>query len=176
MADTVTGLALADGACLCLIDEAPPTQPVHGWELVRQLAPEGSLGRIWSLSRALTYRSLERLAADGFIVRDDTADARRRHLRTTPRGRDAALLWLDTTVEHVRDLRTTFLVIIELRRRRGLAVAEFAARQRDVLTPAFTALANPVHPHDNADPVGRWRHHSTRAAHSFLTELATQQW
>ena len=34
----------------------------HGWSIVKALAPDGEIGRVWSLSRPLTYRALAALA------------------------------------------------------------------------------------------------------------------
>ena len=80
MSTDTAAMPLADGVCLCLIDEADDDHPIHGWHLVRLLAPGGDIGRIWSLSRALTYRSVDRLIDRGFVIRDDHGDDRRRHL------------------------------------------------------------------------------------------------
>ena len=170
-ADTAA-IPLADGVCLCLIDEADDDHPIHGWHLVRLLAPGGDLGRIWSLSRALTYRSVDRLIDRGLVTRDDHGDDRRRRLRPTAAGRRRARVWLDTPVEHVRDLRTGFLVAIELRRRRGLDIAGFAARQLDVLSPALDALIHDTATDADVDPVVRWRHHSAGAARAFLIDMS----
>ena len=170
-ADTAT-MPLADGVCLCLIDEADDDHPIHGWHLVRLLAPSGDIGRIWSLSRALTYRSVDRLIDHGFVTRDDHGDDRRRRLRPTTAGQRCARAWLGTPVEHVRDLRTGFLVAVELRRRRGLDITGFAARQLEVLAPALDGLIHDDTPDADIDPVARWRHHSAGAARAFLRDMS----
>ena len=46
-----------------------PSAPTHGFAIAAQLKPSGDLGRVWSLSRALTYRSLEQLANRGLHPR-----------------------------------------------------------------------------------------------------------
>jgi hypothetical protein len=39
----------------------------HGWALVRALAPDGEIGRVWSIRRALVYRMVELLIESGMI-------------------------------------------------------------------------------------------------------------
>jgi len=41
----------------------------HGWAIGTLLGPDGELGRIWSLSRPLTYRALDTLVDRRFISR-----------------------------------------------------------------------------------------------------------
>jgi len=172
MSTDTAAMPLADGVCLCLINEADDDHPIHGWHLVRLLAPGGDIGRIWSLSRALTYRSVDRLIDRGFVIRDDHGDDRRRHLHPTAAGRRHARAWLDAPVQHVRDLRTGFLVAVELRRRRGLDIGGYAARQLEVLSPALDVLIHGIAAEDDVDPVARWRHHSAGAARAFLIDMS----
>ena len=57
--------SFAEWVCLTLI-----TQKVsHGWALGTMLAPDGELGRIWTLSRPLTYRAIDGLVDKGLITR-----------------------------------------------------------------------------------------------------------
>src|SRR5262245_664658 len=46
-------LSLAEHVCLTLIDQ----DVTHGWALGTLLASDGDVGRIWTLSRPLTYRA-----------------------------------------------------------------------------------------------------------------------
>lgn len=171
--DMAGELSLADGVCLCLITTPPTAFPAHGWQLVRELAPDGVLGAIWSLSRPLTYRSIDALETRGFIERDRSdPTARRQTLTPTNRGRTAAFRWLDLPVSHIRDLRTEFLMKCELRALAGLDIATFAHRQRLELAEALGTLVNPQqHP---AGIVGIWRHHNAIAARAVLDNLADQ--
>jgi DNA-binding MarR family transcriptional regulator len=164
-------LSLAEGVCLCLVVNPPSEHPAHGWQLVRELSPNGPLGRIWSLSRPLTYRSLDSLEANGLIHRDRSDPNSRRHALTpTAAGHGAAERWLDEPVDHIRDLRTGFLIKYELRRRTGHELAGFAERQATQLAGAFTALDEPG---ANADDiVSLWRRHNALAAQRVLAVLA----
>ncbi|MFW2332448.1 PadR family transcriptional regulator [Ilumatobacter sp.] len=155
-------LALADHACLALIAEGP----VHGWAIVKLLAPDGDVGRIWSLSRPLTYRSIDRLVTDGLVER--TPIGRRAELRITPEGRRAGRLWRSEPVEHLRDLRTEFLLKLHLDERAGRSSHELVRRQVDQLRPVIEALTSAA-----ADTVvDVWRQESARAAQRFLTEIS----
>lgn len=164
-------LTLADGVCLCLVVTPLDTTPTHGWQLVRELAPGGAIGSIWSLSRPLTYRSLANLESNGLVERDrSNPNERRQPITATDRGRRACRHWLDQPAEHIRDLRTLFLVKCELRKRAGLSVAEFADRQRSQLADALDTLA--AADEDHNDIVGLWRRHSAQAAQRALEALA----
>jgi len=161
----VESLTLAESTCLALIAEHE--SGVHGWHLVRTMAPDGAIGRIWSLSRPLTYRALDRLEEQGLITRDRSS---RRHLmRVTSHGRRARDAFIDSPVDHIRDLRTAFLVKCELRRRVGLAIGDLARRQLDHLDQRLDSLIE-IDPGD--DIVLAWRSRSAAATRDFLRELS----
>lgn len=156
---------LAESTCLALVAEHEPG--VHGWHLVRTMAPDGAIGRIWSLSRPLTYRALDRLEEQGLITRDRSS---RRHLMgVTARGRRARDAFIDSPVDHIRDLRTAFLVKCELRARLGLGSADLARRQLDQLDERLDALIRGDSPDD---VVSAWRSRSAAATRDFLRELS----
>ena len=69
-------LSLADHVVLALIAE----QPRHGWAIVRELGPDGDVGRVWRLSRPLAYRSIDKLADRALIrpTRTEPGDGPRR--------------------------------------------------------------------------------------------------
>lgn len=157
-------LSLADHVCLAIVGE----QATHGWTIVKLLAPDGELGRIWSLSRPLTYRSLDRLVADGLATRSDSG--RRAVISPTRSGRGERRRWLDRPVEHLRDLRTEFLLKVMLRERAGLDSRALVAAQLDQLRPAIGALTAT----EPSDAVERWRRESAIAAERFLQQLLDQ--
>ena len=68
------------GEWACLGASCIPA-PTHGFAIAARLKPDGDVGRVWSLSRALTYRSLEQLAIRGYVQR---RRARTRHRRRQP--------------------------------------------------------------------------------------------
>lgn len=153
--------SLADHVCLAAIAEGP----THGWALVKLLRPDGDLGRIWSLSRGLTYRSVDRLVTGADVQRCD--GGRRATLTATPTGAAAVRRWLVAPVEHVRDLRTEFLLKLRLHERAGLDPTPLVEHQRTLLRPALDALSAAA----PDDAVGLWRHESAQAARRFLDRI-----
>ncbi len=154
-------LSLADHACLAVIGEGN----THGWAIVKLFAPDGDLGRIWTLSRPLTYRSIDRLVEHHLVDRIDVG--RRADLSITTAGRRTLRRWLDQPVDHLRELRTVFLLKLELRSRSGLPVEGLVAAQRRHLDAAIEALTTP----EPTDPVGLWRQESAHAARRFLDRV-----
>jgi len=157
---------LAEWVCLALVAE----QPTHGWAVARLLAPDGAIGRTWTLSRPLTYRAIERLVADGLVAQSGAASGAgplRTMLRATPGGRRAVSRWLRSPVAHPRDVRTELLVKLVLSDRRGLDARPLLEAQLDVLGPAITALSARARARD-ADVVDRWRAASSESVRHFL--------
>ena len=56
-------LLLGEWACLGILAEAT----AHGYTLAQRLAPAGDVGRVWSVSRALTYRAVGHLIERGLV-------------------------------------------------------------------------------------------------------------
>jgi len=158
---------LAEFACLSLIVQGA----THGWAIGTLLAPAGELGRIWSVSRPLTYRAIDGLVERRLVSR---AEARvptgrdRASLKVTAAGRRAAATWLGEPVGHLRDVRTELLLKLALRARVGLETESLVATQRTVLGPAIDALTSK--PGD--DLVDRWRRENALAVSRFLDQLA----
>jgi PadR family transcriptional regulator AphA len=145
------------------------TQEVaHGWALGNLLAPDGEVGRIWSLSRPLTYRAIDGLVDKSLITRRGLAAGRGRDrviLAATAAGRRYVGRWLDEPVQHLRDVRTELLVKLHLRTRSGLDNRSLLAEQQQVLAPTIDALTS-VGADD--DLVDVWRRENARAVRRFL--------
>jgi len=136
---------------------------------VKTLAPEGEIGRVWSLSRPLTYRALTALAAADLIEPRGSEPGEgppRTIWRATPKGRRAARAWLRRPVGHPRDMRTEFLLKLVL----GAPAAELARAQLAAFAPVFTGLQGAADA-DPADVVARWRLESAEATRRFLESL-----
>ena len=56
-------LLLGEWACLGLLY----AMPSHGFAIAAELRSDADVGRIWSLSRPLTYRSLDQLVERGLV-------------------------------------------------------------------------------------------------------------
>ena len=93
MAD-VEPLSPGEWSVLALLCE----QKAHGWPLVRMLAPDGEIGRIWTVRRAVVYRTLDVLLERGLIepagVEASAQGPTRTVMRATRSGRAAVRRWL----------------------------------------------------------------------------------
>jgi DNA-binding PadR family transcriptional regulator len=167
-----TELMLAEWAVLGVVGEGA----THGWALARVLGQHGQLGQAWTMTRPLVYRAVASLRERG-LVRPVGADAvslgpQRTILALTSEGDEALRDWLTRPVEHVRDIRTEFLVKLILLERRGDSAAELIQAQRDQLRPVVARLSEAAGQADGADrPVALWRAAAAAAALSFLDSL-----
>jgi PadR family transcriptional regulator AphA len=158
--------SFADQVCLALIVEGVS----HGWAVGSLLAPSGELGRIWSLTRPLSYRAIDGLVEKGLVSRRGHTPGQGRErvlLAPTAEGRRLSRRWLDRPVEHVRDVRTELLMKLALRERAGLDTRPLLIAQRAVLEPTIDVLAAaPAH----TGLVELWRREQARAVRRFLDE------
>jgi PadR family transcriptional regulator AphA len=158
-------LSLAEAVCLTLVAH----EPTHGWSIVRTLAPDGDIGRIWSLSRPLTYRALTALK-DEALIEPQGSEAGggppRTVWRATERGKRLARAWLRRPVRHPRDMRTEFLLKLAL----GASGAPLARAQLDAFAPVFAGLQRSAAAEPD-DVVARWRLESAEATNRFLRSL-----
>lgn len=160
-------LGLTEGVCLGLI----ATGHRHGWSMVRELAPDGELGRIWSVSRPLTYRALDQLSERGLIERTGSEPGggrKRTLLAITPRGRRAVRSWAMTPAAHLRDVRSEFLVKYELCGRLGMNRLALVDVQIEALQPIMAAIAS----RSPQSIVDLWRSESSAAISRVLDELS----
>ena len=167
---TTEQLLLGEWACLGVLY---PT-PTHGFAIAARLKPNGDVGRVWSLSRALTYRSLDQLAQRDYIrpigEEPGIAGGNRTILRATRTGRAQLRKWLATPVVHLRDLRSELLL--------KLIIAEICDIDIDSMLDEqhahIASLAEVITTHLEAQPddvVALWRRESSSAALRFLERL-----
>jgi DNA-binding PadR family transcriptional regulator len=106
-------LSLADWAVLAIVTEGP----THGWPIVLELRADGALGRVWTVARAVVYRSLTTLTSQGLLEECGEAPGvrgpQRTIVRATRAGRRAAAV-----ARHARrargDVRTELLLKLAL--------------------------------------------------------------
>src|SRR5262245_27084960 len=102
--------SLPEWAALGLLCE----QPTHGWATANELSPSGSIGRVYSCTRALAYRALRQLRDAGLVEARGTDPSEKGPARTilgpTRRGRARFVRWRGRPVEHVRDLRSELML------------------------------------------------------------------
>jgi DNA-binding PadR family transcriptional regulator len=162
-------LSLTEWAVLALTAE----QPTHGFAIAKELAPEGDVGRIWTVPRPLVYRALAALESHALVEPlGDEAGHRgptRTRVRATRGGRAAVDRWLRTPVSHVRHLRTQLLLQLRLLDRRGLDLRPLATAQLEHLTPILRALNDQAAALAGFDHLlASWRYESARAAARVL--------
>ena len=159
--------SLAERVCLALVATSP--ESVHGWALVRLLQPDGEIGRVWSLSRPLTYRAIDQLTAAELVrpvAQVPGSGAARALVTATASGQRAGAAWLVAPVEHLRDVRTELLVKLAVVERAGRDPRALLEAQRATFAPLVAALDG----REPLDVVGRWRRTQARATASFLDE------
>lgn len=133
-------LSLTEWVVLALVAEGT----THGFAVSRLTAAAGPVGTIWQVPRPLVYRALDRLDDLALIRPAGTEPGRGGPRRTlyavTPDGRSAADAWLLRPVEHIRDIRTAFLVKLALLDRSGTDPGPLLDAQAEHLRPIIASL------------------------------------
>ena len=164
-------LLMGEWACLGIL----ATGRAHGFAVAARLKPTGDVGRVWSMSRPLTYRALDQLAAQGLIrpvgEEPGIAGGNRTVLAITPRGRARLDRWLASPVHHLRDLRSELLLKLVLTELRGKNPTPLLGRQHDVVTHLAATFDDQVAVAPATDVVLLWRAESARAAVNFIDTL-----
>jgi PadR family transcriptional regulator AphA len=163
-------LLLGEWACLGILYPAP----THGFAIAARLKPSGDVGRVWALSRALTYRSLDQLTQHGSIEpvaqEPGIAGGNRTILAATRTGRGQLRKWLNTPVVHLRDLRSELLLKLVLAELCALDITAMLVAQRAHITGLAGALSAQIE-EQPGDVVALWRSESAAAALRFLDRL-----
>lgn len=157
-------LSLAEQVCLALVVQGSG----HGWAIGSVLAHDGDIGRVWTLSRPLTYRAIDGLVSRTLLKRSahQSGPGRDRVVLTATRaGRQQSTRWLNEPVEHLRDVRTELLVKLALLERASADTGPLLLAQRKQFAPMFDTLTSSA-PDD--DVVDVWRAESARAIRRFL--------
>jgi DNA-binding PadR family transcriptional regulator len=135
---------------LTLLVEAPR----HGWSLATTLARDGELGSIWSMARPLVYTGLRHLESGGYIetsgIERGDRGPHRVIFKATPLGKKTVKEWLEEPVDHVRDIRSLFLLKVVLAQRLGLDPEPLLVAQRALMTPFVAYLEARL---EDVDPV-----------------------
>ncbi len=163
-------LLLGEWACLGILYPAP----THGFAIAARLKLGGDVGRVWSLSRALTYRSLDQLAVRGYIQpvgeEPGIAGGNRTILAATRSGRAQLRKWLATPVVHLRDLRSELLLKLIIADICDIDIAAMLDVQRTLFVRITEAITAQIET-DPGDVVALWRSESSDAALRFLDRL-----
>jgi len=166
-------LLLGEWACLGVLYE----RRTHGFAIATTLRPDGELGRVWTLSRALTYRALDQLLQRDLIravgEEPGIAGGNRTLLEATRSGRDELRRWLAAPVVHLRDLRSELLLKLVIAERCDIDVTPMLQRQRTIVAELATVLGEGTD--DASDVVALWRHETSEAALRFLDHLVVDR-
>jgi DNA-binding PadR family transcriptional regulator len=151
-------------------------EPTHGFAVARAMAPDGEIGKIWSLPRPHVYHAIDGLTEKGLIEPAGTIASptgpRRTVLRITPSGRRALTKWLHTPVEHVRDARVLFLLKLLFLDRGARDPQPLLLAQRKRFDALADRLATTMSNADGFDrTLLRWRLETTTAAVRFIDTL-----
>ena len=164
-------LLLGEWACLGILYPAP----THGFAIAARLKPDGDIGRVWSLSRGLTYRAVDQLALRGLIEpvaqEPGIAGGSRTILAATRGGRAQLRKWLATPVVHLRDLRSELLLKLIIAERCDVDVTRMLDLQRGHIVRLADAISRQIATAESADAVVLWRSESSHAALRFLDRL-----
>jgi len=165
-------LLLGEWACLGILY----SKPTHGFAIAARLKPTGDIGRVWSLSRPLTYRSLDQLTTRGYIhpigEEPGIAGGNRTILAATRTGRAQLRKWLNTPVAHLRDLRSELLLKLVIADHCEIDITAMLESQRSHIEQLAEALHEDGAHGDPTDVVTMWRRESSAAALRFLERVA----
>jgi PadR family transcriptional regulator AphA len=164
-------LSLPEWTVLTVVSE----RPTHGFAIAQLTAPHGELGRIWHIPRPVIYRSIGRLLDLGLLIPGAVESGRgpqRTLYSATPRGHEAVRHWLDTPVEHVREVRSHLLLKLALLDRVGGDPTGLLERQKTTLEPIAQAVnaESPTSQGFDATLLA-WRRATTAATMSFLEDV-----
>jgi PadR family transcriptional regulator AphA len=165
-------LSLAEWLVLCLVRE----EPTYGLVVAGLLDHNGSLGQIWYVPKGTVYLALQRLELLGLIR--TTGEQRtsqgpaRSLLEATPAGRAAAQAWLNTPVEHARDVRSELMVKLALLDRTGSDSRALVRDQLARLLPVAAALDDQLRAATGFErTLVLWRHKAMTTTIGFLRAL-----
>jgi len=168
-------LSLPEWTVLAILSQ----RPAHGFAVAQLTAPGGELGRIWQIPKAVIYRAIGRLQEAGLVAPEGTQPGlgpQRTIYTATPRGRQAAQAWLETPVQHVRDIRSQLLLKLALLDRAGADPTGLLQRQRAALEPIARAIEASQAGHGGFDDtLLAWRRASAAAALDFLGTITDHQ-
>jgi DNA-binding PadR family transcriptional regulator len=162
-------LTVGEWAVLALLAEGP----THGFAIARAMAPDGEIGKVWSLPRPRVYYAIDALTARGFTGSVATVASRsgphRTLLEVTPPGRRALATWLAAPVEHVRDARSLLLLKLLFLDRSDLDPGPLLRAQRVRFESVAERLVVAVAEASGFDQtVLSWRLESATAALRFI--------
>lgn len=152
--------------------------PAHGFALSKALAPGGEIGVVWTVPRALVYRTLGVLEDRGLVKATATEEGPgpvRTIVSITRAGRKALERWLGEPVVHVRDARSLLMLKLAFMDRGGRDPRLLLERQRELLRPlADSHLASLDGLNDWQFTVELWRYECVEAVLRFTERMLAE--
>jgi DNA-binding PadR family transcriptional regulator len=167
-------LAITDWAVLALLAEGS----THGFAVARALAPGGEVGQVWTVKRALVYRSIDKLVGLGLAselgVEASMRGPRRTLVEASPAGRRRVTRWLGQPVEHMRDARSLLMLKLLFIQRRAADASPLLRAQRERFMEVERRLEASSFETESdgfARTLALWRLENVRAGLRFVDEL-----
>jgi DNA-binding PadR family transcriptional regulator len=158
-------LLLGEWACLGVLAQGPN----HGFAVAQELRVTGDIGRVWSLTRPLTYRAIDQLIDRGYlqVVGEEPgmAGGNRTIVSITRTGRAALRSWCRTPVHHLRDMRSELLLKLVVASKNDIDTSPLIVAQRVIVEDFVRANRG------SRDVVSSWRREMALAAKRFLDSL-----
>jgi PadR family transcriptional regulator, regulatory protein AphA len=119
------------------------SRPMHGYDLHRELTAMDGISMIWNLKQSMLYALLDKLEAKGFltctVIPGDSRPSRKQY-RLTDAGQQSFQDWVNSPVNHGRDMRQDFLARLYFAYQSGPSRAHaLIDRQREVCKGWITA-------------------------------------
>lgn len=163
---------LGEWACLGILYD----RPAHGWAIASRLRPDTDIGRIWHLTRPLTYRSIDQLIRRGWIHpvahEPGRAGPNRTVLAATRAGRGQFRTWTRTPIVHLRNIRSELLLKLVLAEHNHIDTTAMLDHQRAVVDRHAASLRAIT---ESDDLVNLWRLESTHAARRFIDRIQQER-
>lgn len=163
-------LLLGEWACLGILYP----EAAHGFAIAARLKPAGDVGRVWSLSRGLTYRALDQLTIRGYVQpvgqEPGIAGGNRTILAATRSGRAQLRKWLAAPVLHLRDLRSELLLKLIIADLCAVDITAMLEAQHSHIIEVAAAIRAQIE-QDPGDVVVLWRNEYSNAALRFVEHV-----
>lgn len=166
-------LSAGEWSVLALLAE----RPSHGFAVARALAPDGPVGQVWSMRRALVYRAIDKLVAAGLArpARTEPGESgpRRTVVEPTSEGTERVEAWLAEPVAHVRDARSLLLLKLLFLDRRGVDTRDLIDAQQRVFERVKDGLEQSAAEATGFErTLAVWRLENAAAALRFVERLS----
>jgi PadR family transcriptional regulator, regulatory protein AphA len=110
--------------------------PIHGYELFKEISQLEGIALIWRVKQSQLYALLDKLEIEGFIestLIPNESHPPRKQYNLTDGGRASFLSWVQTPVNHGRDVRQDFMARLYFASRLGKdTVARLLEQQKAV--------------------------------------------